>query len=282
MKLLKCAVTGANGYLGKKITQFFREQNWIVYELVRSKDKAKQREYFSLFDLSEKNIFTLIDIDVLIHCAYDFTNTKVNIEGTQRLLADAAIAGVKKIIIISSLSAFENAISIYGKTKLAIEKISSQYNAIIIRPGLIFGEKTQGIVGAMQRFVQNFPIIPLIGLGNQQFYPCYISDLCNLIFTIIQTDQQYKKPIIAGVTESVKLKQIVSMLAMHASKKIIMIPIPFQIIYFILKLLELMRIPMGLRSDSVLGAVYTDPSPDFTELQKIKNITFRKMDCALL
>lgn len=287
MNPITCAITGANGYLGKYLVDSLRQQKYIVYELARSKESALLKEFFLPFSLNETTLPTLDNIDVLIHCAYDFSaNTMqlsdtVNIGGSIRLLAHAKKSGVKKIIVISSMSAYPDARSVYGKTKLALEKKAMELNAIIIRPGLIFGKNTQGIVGAMQKFIKKFPIVPLIGNGQQEFYPCYLENLYQLIVQLMMIDSPISKPIIAASQNAITFKKIITLLAKSKNQKIMSIPIPFWLIWSGLKLLEMLNVNIDLRSDSLLGAQYYDKNPDFSELEKF-DVAFREMDVSLL
>lgn len=288
MNQLKCAVTGSNGYVGKHIVNALRLQGCIVYELGRSKQQAQLENFFLEFSLNHSTLPNLQHIDVLIHCAYDFSaNTinkskQINLDGTQRLFQHANASGVKRIIFISSLSAFENAKSVYGKTKLAIEVQAKKFGAIIIRPGLIFGKKTQGIVGAMQQFVKKSPVVPLISLGNQKFYLCYIDDLCHLISNLIVINKVSDKPIVAASKQPITFRQLTKELAKNENKKVILIPIPFSLIWLGLKLLEILSFNIGLRSDSLIGAQFYNKNPDFSGLEVLKKNYFKTIDLKFL
>ena len=50
---------------------------------------------------------------------------------------------VEKIVNISTISAFRNSKSIYGRTKFKIEEDSKKYNVINLRPGLFFGSNSK-------------------------------------------------------------------------------------------------------------------------------------------
>ena len=269
MNALICAVTGSNGYLGKTIVKTLRAQNYRVFELARDVKKAVLPEYFLPFSLHNSILPDLKNIDVLIHCAYDFSadtlekSKKINLEGSMRLLHHAKACEVKKIIIISSMSAFEGTKSVYGKTKLALEKQAALLGAIIVHPGLIFGENPQGIVGAMKKFVKKSPIVPLIGMGKQRFYPCFIDDLCQLIIYLMHHDVG-TKPIIAANEKYLTFREIVLEFAKAENKKVLLIPIPFTLLWAGLFLLEKLHIKIGLRSDSLIGAQYYDKNPDFS------------------
>ena len=97
---------------------------------------------------------------MLIHCAYDFklTNWKdifyTNVVGSFKLFKLASEYRVKKIINISTMSAFKNAKSKYGKAKYLIEQKSKHYNVINIRCGL-FNDKNSKIFSSFYGFQKN-------------------------------------------------------------------------------------------------------------------------------
>lgn len=288
MNQTTCAVTGSNGYVGKHIVNALRQQNYLVYELCRSVQKSQELKFFLEYALDNSVLPNLNNIDVLIHCAYDFSansrkkSQKINLDGSLRLLQHAKNSGVKRIILISTMSAFEKAKSVYGKTKLALEKEAEHVGAIIVRPGLVFGQQTQGIVGAMQKFVKKFPVVPLIGDGRQEFYPCYIDELCRLIICLLTTHQTYEKPIVAASKQKITLRDIILALAKANHKKVLLIPIPFNVILIGLKFLEIIHVNIGLRSDSLIGAKFYNKNPDFSSLDALKSVHFSAADFTLM
>lgn len=287
MNQLNCAVTGSSGYVGKHIINTLRQRGHTTYELGRLQEGAQLENFFLKFNLNSAEMPDLQNIDVLIHCAYDFSadtiisSKKINIDGSLRLLQHAKKSGVTRIILISSLSAYEKTKSVYGKTKLLLEKKACALGVIIIRPGLIFGGKTHGIVGSMQAFIKKFPVVPLIGNGKQEFYPCYIVDLCHLISHLAITDEVYKKPIIAASKKAVTFRDLIKILAQINHKKVRLIPIPFSLIWLGLKFLEILHINMGLRSDSLIGAQFYDKNLNFSNFDTLEKINFSTINPTL-
>src|SRR5260221_14693736 len=110
---MKCAITGVNGYLGGQLKVFFSKQGWEVLGLTHRGDGYRQgnNEHFNLKSGIKSE--SLAGTDVLIHCAYDFSLKgweeilEVNVQGSIKLFQSAKRADVKKIIFISSMSAFE-------------------------------------------------------------------------------------------------------------------------------------------------------------------------------
>lgn len=280
MNKLTCAVTGANGFIGSMITNNFRCRNIRVIEMIRRPDLSQQDHLF--FDLSStESLPDLNGIDVLIHAAYDLrimnntVNEKVNYQGSINLLRHAKKCHVKKIIFISSMSAFEGTRSMYGRTKLAIESIVTELGGVVVRPGLVFDENPRGIVGAMNKFIQRFNIVPLIGNGQQLFYPCHVLDLVELLFYLVKSEENYNKPVIAAECQALTLRNIIALLAARQQKKIYTLPIPYSILLPSMRVAESVGLNLGLRSDSLIGAQYFNSNPDFSLTKKIP-VKFRK------
>ena len=146
-------VTGANGYVGSQLRDCFSHQGWTVYSLVRERSGAQPHPDAVIpFSLDEGvDPGRLRGIDVLVHCAYDFRTTRweeihrTNVMGSIRLFEEARKAGVKRIVLISTMSAFEGCASMYGRAKLEIERTARGDDVAIVRPaGLRAGGRGDG------------------------------------------------------------------------------------------------------------------------------------------
>ncbi len=282
MNKLNIAITGATGYIGIFLLAFLEKQGHTVYSM--SRKACHSSDKLIHFELGSMNEYTpLNNIDVLIHCAYDFSITnyqhqrKVNLEGSSELFKQAKSHGVKQIIYISSTSAFETTRSNYGKIKYELEQHAAKYGAITIRPGLVFSNNAKGIVGSIQKIAVKLPIIPIIGKGDQLFFPCHIEDLSALISYLITKNVVSIAPITAASEKSITFKQLILTLASTKRKKPLLLPIPYFILFAGLKLVELMKIPLGLRSDSLKYITHYNQSPDFSILREF-GLKFRSFD----
>jgi nucleoside-diphosphate-sugar epimerase len=281
-----CAITGASGYVGGRIRDYFIENGWIVYELTHDLRELRVDDRpvvsYSLEEEIRPRVLSVLEkSDLLIHCAYDFRLVdwqsiwEVNVNGSVRLLNGAKSVGVKKIIVISTMSAFEGCKSRYGKAKLAIEREARRADAVIIRPGLVFGKCSGGMIGALERIVSISGIVPLIGHGSQILHLAHEGDLCQLIFKLA-TEQVpgISEPILAASEKGITLRDILQILASVRGKKMTFIPIPWRLAWSGVKLLELVRLHIGFRSDSIISLVNLDPKPSF-KLTKQIGVTFR-------
>lgn len=276
MKLVY-AITGANGQIGSFFVEYLRNCGHTVYELVRASEKAKNKDYYKFFDLAQpQEIASLQGIDVLIHTAYFFdTKNKdyetINIEGTQKLFQQASRDRVKYSIFISTLSAHPSARSLYGQTKYELEQLlkSENQKVCIIRPGLIFHKPLQGITAAMDNFVRKFPFVPLIGNGMQLIYPCLLGELVNLIYELSINQPIITRPIIAAAEKAITFRELVKYLAKQRQKRVLLFPIPYHGIYYLLKIVEFFGLSLGLRSDSLVGIHYAGSEVDFSETRNL-------------
>lgn len=287
MTSYKIAITGASGYIGSCFYDFLNAQGHSVYEMGRQLTKPDTKKFIKFTLGGENNYYPLQDIDILIHCAYDFSLTcpekinAVNVVGSIELLRQAKAQGVKKIIFLSSISSFEGAISYYGNAKYTVEKFAEQLNIIVVKPGLVFSKICGGIVGALNRLSSKLPVLPMIGKGNQCFFPCHINDLTMMINYLVQQEIQPLRPIVAASEKMITFKDIILTLAQYHQKKIFLLPVPYEIFYLGLRAAEVLHLKLGLRSDSLKYLKHYDKAPDFSETTKF-NISFRPFNVKTL
>lgn len=249
----KCIITGANSFVAKYLQKKFKSINWTVILLSSSKNA---KNYFNLNNPKNINSNILKNADLLIHCAYDFKKKewekifKTNVIGSSELFEISSKHKIKKIINISSLSAFRSAKSKYGKAKYLIEQKSKKYQVINIRCGL-FNEKNSRLFSKFLWISNNLKICPMIGHGN------YYLHICNLKFLFEEILYLFNKKhnlhiYNSGSKDRYFLIDIIKILSKH---NIIFIKIPIYLISIILKLFRLLRIDLGFSYDNLLGLV---------------------------
>ena len=261
-------LTGASGYLGKTLADYFANQGHTVIALCRQNIFQHENIHFSHFSLGEPLDQNLPKPDVCIHCAYDLRLSKwtdieqVNVQGSQQLFEQVHQMGCKTILHISSISAFEGVQTLYGRAKLLTEAKAAAVGGFSIRPGLIFGGSNEGLMGKLQAIAQKMPLIPLIGDGS---YPQYLTDIHRLCETIdgllhgrLPIPQQ---PAILASETPISFRELLKKLA--NGKKPLLIPLPWQLPWLALKSLEILNISLPFKSDSIKSLVSPPPNPDF-------------------
>lgn len=269
MKPPICAITGSNGYVGSCIKNYFAAHGWEIRELTRQPKPGSHGVAFQLG--AEISPASLAGVTALVHCAYDFKPLTwaeirtVNVGGTEKLLAAAQAAGVGRIIVISSISAYEGCRSLYGRAKLEIEAIAQRHGALAIRPGLVYGDQPGGMFGKLQAQIRHAKIVPLIGDGSQLQYLVHEEDLSAFAETfaagkLVTTGRLFS----AAHPQPWPFKELLLAIARGLGKKISFLPLPWRLIWLVLKTAERCGLRLNFRSDSLVSLMYQNPQPDFS------------------
>ncbi len=275
------AITGASGFVGGAIARAFRQQGAEVLELGRRPAAAQSQWHpFTLGD--DPEALPWEKIGTLIHAAWDFRPHRpeaiesINVQGSLRLLQSAHRHGVRRGVFISSMSAFEGCRSLYGQGKLRIEAEALRLGYAAVRPGLVFGDRPGGTLGSIYRVAKLSPILPLIGDGSFPQYLAHVDDLAALVSRLATSDNAPARPLCAAHPEAVPFRELLQRIGQQLDKRLYLIPIPWPLVLNGIRTLETLRLPTPFRSDSLIGLVYQNQTPDFSEAAALQN--FRRFE----
>jgi nucleoside-diphosphate-sugar epimerase len=262
-------ITGASGYLGGVIRAALRAEGWRGIALVRS---PRPGDGDALpFDLGEPvDPGLLAGVDVLVHCAYDLRATswddisRVNVEGTRRLLDAARAAGVGRSIVISSAAAYPGTVQLYGRAKLAIEDVASAHDAIVVRPGLVYGPDPGGMVGALLRAV-SLPVVPVLA-GRSHIYTVHEDDLAEAIVKLASAADPPRGPLTVENPDAVPVRALLGALAELRGSHPRFVPFPWRAVYWMIRGAEAASLSLPFRADSLWGLAHPPPPPDTAPL----------------
>ncbi len=278
MSQRRCLLSGSTGYIGKNLCSFLRKHNIFVTELKR--ERTVNSIHYKLGDCLDSEL--LEGYDILIHAAYDFSLAEqsqineINVGGSHLLFNAAIEAGVKHIILISSLASFNNAESYYGRAKFNTEKLLARKNDLIIRPGLVFGKHNTGTYNMIANWIINSPIIPLLYAPNSELYACHIDDFCSLLLELIQSPSMINDSdiIYAAHPDGTNLRTLINLMQKRLRVKKIILPIHWKLPWLILRLVEILGFTPPIRSDSIKVLVTCNKNLNFRLTQRFKT-TFR-------
>jgi nucleoside-diphosphate-sugar epimerase len=201
---MKILITGGTGFIGSHlIRELLKEKENSVYALIRDKKKLefsdlKERITVIAGDLFAAEAFPA-DIELVFHLA---ALTKVisseefihcNLEGTRSLMEKLRpLTKLRKVVLLSSLAAIgpnrqisllkedmpENPVSLYGKSKLAQEKIVRELCPvpyIIIRAPIVFGPGDLDMLTIFR--IINKGVLPALGRKDRRYSVIYVKDL---------------------------------------------------------------------------------------------------------
>jgi nucleoside-diphosphate-sugar epimerase len=270
----RCVLTGAHGFVGAGLKSRLQAKGWLIEPWSQKPEPSEKGRAFHLGETIEPA--SLEGVRAVIHCAYDFKPRSwsaikaVNVSGSKSLFDAARKAGVQTLILISTISAFPGCRSLYGKAKLEIEEAARAQGAFIIRPGLVYDERSGGVFGRLEQQVKNSRFIPALTGGRQAQFLVHLDDLARLILDCLNGRiSPQTEPITIAHEQSWELKNILLSMAAAMDKRITLVPVPWQLVWLCLKTLETAGVPTNFRSDSLISMVYQNPDPSFALLKSL-------------
>lgn len=267
-----CVITGATGYVGRHLKSHLQQAGWQVQEWSRQTGPGR-----ATFELGRKVESSAFDsATALVHCAYDFKAQgwqeilATNVRGSEMLFQAAKAAGVKRVVFISSASAFAGCRSLYGRAKLEIETIAEAHGAVVIRPGLVYGHQPGGVFGKLVAQVKSSRLLPLIGGGQQNQYLVHDADLGALVLRALSGNiPEGIGPILLAHEEPRTMRQLLEQIADLLGKHPRFVPIPWRALWLGLKSLEAAGLPAPFRSDSLVSLIHQNPHPSFAAMKTL-------------
>jgi nucleoside-diphosphate-sugar epimerase len=277
---IRIAITGATGYVGSRLCQYFKDLCGLTIQLTSNPEAANPSlpyEKFSLTDGVRKGFFAENKVDVLVHAAYDFRPKsrkdiwRVNVAGSIALFKQARAEGVERILVISTMSAYEGCRSLYGNAKLEIEAaLSDGLDTSCVRPGLIYStplDQSRGMIGSILTQVKSSNILPLIGGGKQELYLTHEEDLGRFCYWLATRPSATvrAKYFITANPKPYLFREIVELVSITTNRtNVKLISVPWRSVWLGIKSLEAIRVSTKFRSDSVLSLAYQQKHPDFS------------------
>ena len=181
---MKIFITGLNGFIAGRLATHLSASGHDVTGSSRAPSRVSGARIWALGEPVGDEM--LHGVDVLIHCAHDFTRGAghATVDGTLALANAARRAGVRRQIFVSSLSAREDARSEYGRTKYAIERALFERGETIVRPGTVIG--AGGLFGKMANMIRTKSVLPLVDGGKAEMTVIGISDFCKAMEAIVR------------------------------------------------------------------------------------------------
>lgn len=267
------AVTGAGGYIGGIVSTALAADGFQVIRLVRRPEAGSSDR---LYDLRRDLDVSLLEgVDTLIHCAYDFSVTSeadiwaVNVVGTRRLLEAAAASGVRRTILVSSMSAYPGTDQLYGRAKLDTERTALDLGMVVVRLGLVYGPGWGGMIGSLKKMA-NLPLVPIVGARSYQ-YTVHEEDLGDAFVVLAHASELPKIPLGLANPEPVPFRLLMERIAVAAGHpRPRLIRIPWRPLYAALRLGERTPVKLPFRADSLLGLVR--PAPGVYGAEEVRGL----------
>lgn len=267
-------VSGATGFLGAAVCRELAAHGFAVRALARDPVAAREvqpgLEWFpgALPDGVDPGAFA--GAGALVHCAWGTRlhrpglSRAVNVDGSKRLFGLARARGAR-IVFVSSLSAHEEAESLYGRTKLEVEALLDLARDAVVRPGTIIGEG--GVFWRQAASIAALPIVPLFYGGEQSYQTVALDDVCEGIRRLLEHGLVGRFGL--AEVEPVRLRDAYAELARAVGKRPRFLRLPGGPSLLALRLAEALGFRLPISSDNLLGLKHLRPFDLAGDVQRL-------------
>ena len=198
-------VTGATGFIGRRLVEALRERNAVVHALVRHGSRARRTPWPANAVIERQGDLDRLQtldgvctgMETVFHLAgysgpesddaAEDVHWQVTVEGTRALLAQARGAGIRRFVFVSSVKSMGEGgatrldesspavpVSPYGCAKLEAEKLVLDagrrhgMHVCVLRLPLVYGHDNQGNIPRMVAAIDRGWFPPLPEVGNRR------------------------------------------------------------------------------------------------------------------
>ncbi|NOQ76567.1 MAG: NAD-dependent epimerase/dehydratase family protein [Methylococcaceae bacterium] len=266
-------ITGVTGFVGSAIAKKISEKNdtQIIATLRRKSSSLPTHirpvlvgDLLGSTDYSEavKGIDVVIHTAARVHIMQDNANNrldefrKINVDGTLNLAKQAAIAGVRRFIFISSIKVNGEAtngtpftpddkittVDPYGLSKWEAEQgliqIANETNMdiVIVRPPLIYGPDVKANFLSLMKLMQKGIPLPFGAIHNRRSLVA-LDNLVNFIIHCIDHPKAANKIFLISDGEDVSTTELLQKVADAFGRKALLLPVPVCWMIFAAKLI---------------------------------------------
>lgn len=264
---MKILITGANGFVGRRLSFEAIRRGFIVCAAVRKLSTLPSYiDFVSVGDIDCSTDWyqALSDCDAVVHLAArvhirddperssleDFR--KINVKGTMNLARQSAAAGVRRFVFISSIGVngaettcapfrcLDNPAphSPYAVSKLeaelGLQKLAQEtgMEVVTIRPPLIYGPNAPGNFGSLMRWLMRGIPLPL-GLINKNLRSFVsLDNLVDLILTCILHPGAANQTFLVSDGEDLSTTEFLKRIGNVMNRPVFLLPVPASFLTF--------------------------------------------------
>lgn len=259
---MKILITGVNGFVGRAVWRRLEAQPGVsAVGSVRTPEIAKKnKKWVSMGELTASADWTVLleGVDAVVHIAArvhvlnevatdplaEFR--RINVDGTMQLARQAAAAGAKRFVFVSSIKVngesttrgcpfrpddIPSPSDPYGVSKHEAESalrdlaLSSGMELVIVRPPLVYGPGVKANFAAMMRWLSRGVPLPLGAIENRRSLVA-LENLVDLLVLCIQHPAAGGQTFLVSDGEDVSTTQLLREMGSALGCKARLIPLP--------------------------------------------------------
>jgi dihydroflavonol-4-reductase len=271
---MKVLVTGADGFMGRHLTEALVSRGVEVRGMIRPKadprpPKGVEPFYADLRDADAvREAVRGVDVVYQIAALYrraavtDQEYWDINVEGVRNVVDAARMHGTKRLIHCSTIGVYghvaegradENSAyapgDVYQRTKLEGDllvqrAIADGLPAVIFRPVAIYGPGDNRLLKLFRGVASGR--FPMIGSGRVGYHLVHVRDLIEGILLCGSEEKALGRTYILGGEELTSLRELVQRIAVALDQPLRTIRIPFWPVYGAAAVCEMVCRPLGI------------------------------------
>ncbi|MBN8140605.1 UDP-glucose 4-epimerase family protein [Vibrio vulnificus] len=256
----KILVTGASGFIGKRLVKLLNHEGYNVLSILRSPENDnKSSLVFPSFDATTDFSQALTGCDYVVHCAARVHVMKeqgeqslelyreVNTLGTINLAKQAMEAGVKRFIFVSSVKVNGEHTELgrsfrmddnhapednYGLSKSEAElKLMqlckhSEMDVVVIRPTLVYGPGVKANFASLMSLVSKGIPLPFGSITDNRRSLVSLDNLVDLIMTCIESERAANQIFLVSDDHDISTSEMVREMSVALGKPERQFPFP--------------------------------------------------------
>jgi nucleoside-diphosphate-sugar epimerase len=269
---MRWAISGGAGFLGLHLSRRLVADGHAVrtLDLAPLDDPDLERSVEELLGdvRAARDARRLVDgADVLVHAAAALpiqasreSIRSVNVGGTATLLAVAAEAGVRRVVLVSSTAVYgvpkvhpiaEDAplvgVGWYGESKIEAEEVTRDFGRrgleyTIVRPKTFIGPERLGVFEILFDWIRDGRRIYMLGSGENRYQLLAVEDLVAAILLAAERPEAAGETVNVGARDFGTVRSDLQALIDHAGSSSRLTPVPARPAELVLRTLELLRV----------------------------------------
>lgn len=242
---MKIAIVGGTGFLGRHISRALLDAGHDVTVVGRNPDSVSKIPMLAGANATSGDVTdaqsligTLDGADAVV-MAVTFPNYPMELprkgltwdlyeaKGTEKLIAEAKRAGVKRFVFISGAGADQTSSKSWYRAKGRAEQTikSSGLEYVIVRPSWIYGPEDKS-VNKIVSMVKASPVVPRLGVRPQRIQPLHVDDLADAVARAFAREDAWNQTFEIGGPEVMTMTDVIHTIARVLGKKRAILPVP--------------------------------------------------------
>ena len=249
----KIVLCGANGFTGRFLCKELLKRKIDFLAIIRpGNDNTWMKQNNILYKYIDLNNTAVLErqikgYKILISLA------SIGFGNVPSILKACKNANIDRAIFTSTTAIFTKLNSKSKEARLVAESQIRESNLdwTIIRPTMIFGSPDDRNIIKLIKWIDKYPIIPIIGTGKFLQHPIFVKDLSNVIANILTNKNTYKRSFNLSGKTALSYNKMIKIIKNELKTICIPIYFPYRLSLLLFKIFEKIKIKLPIKSEQI-------------------------------